>query len=983
MSRLLCLLLCVFLVQNASSKPLTDSSIMSIEYPISSAENKFTQRLAYKTTLDTTVNIHVDCYYMLNLRDSIHLYDLTFEQIRLHAGPGFVDLPFAKAVSSHKMHAAFFEVISRFSMVPAGVYRTHIDIRSMADQHPVLLKQELVQYVDSNLSYSSGLRDQLNAAMALPASATKKVAQSVKQSTSSSQPATDAQLQTSEKKLKRQLRNIKGLELRTAKIAGKVYSEAWYKSFFLGRYELAAASALSERANNEAKRLESDASSMVKNELEDFRGVGSQIRDLYGKNSRETKMKGFIDISTNHANTTDPNSAVDPDYTEILLNTDIELKGLPVSVEAFYTTQDQHRQAKASYIRFHYDVETAKSKLQNIITGYKTKMNETISKGQGLDQVYGNYANQLEQQKSGMLKSLGKEYNIDPKALMDNKGDVGKVIADLPKSVDTTGLAAQVKGQLQGKADSNSTAEVLKQKEQALKEQKAKLEKDRKTIEDKYAKILALEQKIEKYRALLAKYKTQNSLDSSLNYSKLAKLDQKDASYKDMSKAAAGLLPEGQVKGFVTGLTSFDVGIINKYESDYTMAGQTLKGLSLGYDIGIAKVGISAGSAEYASRDGNLDRYSTLLLRVDSKNLKNHKISLIYNGNTPSRTMLKDENFIGNAGVAYPSFTAPTHIGSLVYDGLINKTILLHSELASSYKAGQTDFLDLDHDAVNMALEYHMPKVGLDWKGALEHLGRSFENNVLPYVQTATEKYTLGTGIDLFRSFLSINVDYNYLIQQSFSSTGISQKWGIDAKTHSKQYPNLSFSYKPFSTFRSYADTFNIPQRPMLGEVWTGRGTYQIKHGKRVHRFTVLFNKNSSSSDTLHYSASTAQASYNYTCPAISVNGSFSRIELPVNFADGTGMMSSYVLGAGIGKQISPSVHLSFNPDLSFCSWGIQRISSTLGVAYKFQNKPLAIRILLRYATYKTKQTDPTTGLYAGQLGINWQFKSNNTKDKR
>ncbi|MFA6152797.1 MAG: hypothetical protein WC716_15850 [Chitinophagaceae bacterium] len=963
MCRIAILLLCIFSAKLSRGHGFIDSTILTSDFPVSIKGNKFSQRVSYQISQDTTINIRISSFYYRSIHDSLALYDLLFEDVKVHLGAGFIDLPFEKAVSRHKMHADFFEVISHFKMVPAGMYKTQVILISSKEKNKVLYHQIIDQFADTALSQSSGLRDKMNAAVALPKKAvSSKVSRSGKKQTATN----DAQIKAAETKMKRQLRNIKGLDLRPIKQNGKTYSEAYYKGFLLGRYEMASVDELNERAANESKKISSNASSLVNNELDGFKSVGSQLKGLNSKTDREDKLKGILELNTYRGSAQDPQSEIEQNYTEFLGGVDVEVRGMPFSIEGFYTTQDANRKAKASYFRVHYDVESAKSKLQSTINGYKSKLNETVSKGKGLESVYGTYAKSLESQKESMLNKMAKEYDVDPKVIKENNGDAGKIAASIPDVEDTAKLTG-----LAEKTASKSS------KGQSTTAKKDKLLKDKKDIEERYQKIVALEQKAEKYYKMLDNYRTQTQLDSAVNYKKMAGLDENgDASYKDMAKAASGILPEGKTKNFITGLTSFDAGIINKYESDYTMAGQTMKGLSFGYDLGICKTGVTLGSTEYVSREGNVDHYSSMLIRVDNKGSKNHKLGFLYNVNTPARSMGQDDNFIGQQGVRYPSFNTPTQIFSVIYDGKIGKYLVVHSEVASSYKKTYSSNFDMAHSALNNSLAFMIPKTSVNINAAWEHLGHSFENNALPYIRSGTERYTIGTSMDLFKSFLSVKVDYNFLLQENFAVRSYNRKWGFEMKTHSKRYPSVSLSYKPFSTFRSLSDTLQIAQRPIQGEVWTARAGYQIKRNKKVHRFTVMYNQNSSTADTINYTSSTAQLGYMFTTPAISVNANVSRVQLPESFADGSGVISSYILGAGISKNIGKSLSVSLSPDVAFCDWGTQRISATAGMVWRMERKPLTWRLVFRYSNYKLSQAAVPMELYAGQLGLSWQFKT-------
>lgn len=936
---------------------------VSLDFPVSSRQFKFTQRLSYESPVDTFVLIQINSFYTQSASaDSVHLYDLSFEKVHLKKGAGYVDLPFSKAISTHKMHPDFFEIIKNFKMVPSGNYKTKIQFYSTEHRDELLFEKTAAQFADPDLSYSSGLRDQMNAAISMPKSARQKAQNNIAGKTKL-KGNEEQQMQASEKKLKRNLRSLKGLDMRSTTIDGKKYSESYYKGFFLGRYEMASVKDLNDRADEEQKKLSANSSSLVSNELEGFSGVGSQFKDLNTKKDKETRLKSMVDINSYRATAQDPQSATEQNYTEFLLGTDVELMGIPVSIEAFYTTQDASRKAKASYFRFHYDVSSAKNKLQKTIDAYKSKLEETGSKGQGLESIYGNYAKSLEGQKAALLNKMAREYAIDPKTITDHDGDVDKIISALPDEADTAKIKDLAQKGSNGKQSKAS-------------EKKEKLQKNKKDVTERYRQIVALQEKADHYYKLLENYRTKTHLDSAINYKKMSGLEGKEApTYKDMSKAAAGILPEGKTKTFITGLTNFDAGIINKYESQYTMAGQTTKGLSLGYDLGICKAGITAGNTEYISREGNVDHYSQMLLRLDSKGSEKHQVGMIYNLTTPAKSMGSDENFIGKQGIRYPGFTQPTQVISVVYDGKITKRLSIQSELASSFKKGQATSFDMAHAATTNTIDYAIPGIPVNVSGTWEHLGNSFENNTLPYIRSGTERYTISTAADLFRSFLSLKVDYNYLVQENFSTTSYNRKWGFDVKTHSKRYPNVSLSYKPFSTFRSYADTLRIPQRPVQGEVWTARASYQIKRNKQVHRFTLMYNKNSSTADTINYSSGIAQLGYIYAYKDLNLTLSLSKMDLPQNFADGTGIISSYMTTAAFSKAIGKCLNVMLSPDIAFCDWGVQRKSGTVGVTFKVPKKPIQIRSTFRYSNYKLNEAAAPIELYAGNLGMNWQFE--------
>src|SRR5690606_8883651 len=103
------------------------------------------------------------------------------------------------------------------------------------------------------------------------------------------------------------------------------------------------------------------------------------------------------------------------------------------------------------------------------------------------------------------------------------------------------------------------------------------------------------------------------------------------------------------------------------------------------------------------------------------------------------------------------------------------------------------------------------------------------------------------------------------MLQQNLYSTGSNARWGFDVATRSRRYPSVALSYKPFATFRAYDDTLNIEQKPMIGAVWTGRISYQLKRPKYALRFHATYNKQQSMMDTVDYSSSLFQMNTIYS----------------------------------------------------------------------------------------------------------------------
>ncbi|HTM64864.1 MAG TPA: hypothetical protein VL093_00945 [Flavipsychrobacter sp.] len=960
--RTLVLLLTLLFYSYACYAENRDSSIIvSVDVVDAEGESDINQQVNYKFPFSTEANVYVS-RFQYRKNDSICLYNLVFNEVRFRQGFHSLDLNLRKADTNFFLNKSFFKLLAQFGMTPPGLYKTYITINCKDTSRTIEVNQ--LSTVDSTLAIKTRLRSRINKALA-KADLSKQALFVSDNKRAVNKAVTEAQVDMAKVKIDRSLRKMHGVTTRPEMRNGKAYVAVYYEDWFLGKYEVITTGALNEKIAAEYNAVKNKASSLVSTDLEDFTSISSQIKELY--TSKEDKyLTGVIDVSSVFGNGQEPGSEEDNNYLELRGDFQAELLNIPVAVEAYYTTEDRNRQAKASYVRFHYDVQQSKDKLEKMISSYKNKYSETVSKGDGLESVYSEYVNKLNAQQLQLNKDFS-NYGIDPAQL--NGSNTDQLFDEAAGRIDTS--------ELSGHDSLKNTA--LKDYQKTLNKRNS----IRRELKSKYERLTETQQKINKYTALIRQYKDQLTLDSGLVYSKLEKLQHADeASYKDMAKAASGLLPEGKTKKFIYGITHLDVGIINQYESDYTASGQTLKGGSVGYDFGFVKTGLTIGKTEYISRDGTVDQYSSTMLRGDFKPFLKQQFGFIYYTYSPSKKLLQDDFFKDD--VSMPSFQKPVHIVSVTHEGTISKNLSLQNELAASYKeAGNgNNILSFNSSAIKTAFEYAIPKTSVNLKGEWEHVGKDFENSSLPYINAATERYTVATTGDFFKSFLSVGIQYNYLKQETFSSTGYSTKWGFDVRTHSKRYPSFYVSYKPFSTFRAFNDTFTIQQRPLVGEVWVAKGTYQIKRKSVSHRFMLIYNQNSTSTaDTQNYRSKTLQLGYIYLSKGNSFNINLGWMQLPVMSMNGgpfEGNLSanSYFINAAINRRLGQRFSLMLGQDLATAHYGLQRWATTTGIIYSLKRVPLALRLQGRYSSIKFNEQAERINLWQGQAGINWRFRT-------
>lgn len=914
-----------------------DSGIIISTSPLYAEFNTVYQPISFKSANSFDTRLRLSSFQNRG-EDSICLYDLEFENIGFSKGVHEFSVDLNKNNRVHNISYRFLDVIKKFEFLPPGEYTTYITLYNKDNSDSSVFS--FIWDIDSTLAYNSAFRNDIDEAIQEKTPA--PIPTRLKKKALTGLSAKDINTQTGylNKKIDKRYHTTSVVAHRNHTTYNAYYSDEW----FLGYYQLHTKDASSNTITSEHNRLSDRPQALVNSRLGGFTGLNAQLKSFNKRKRKQDAedIDGSITLSSNFSTGQEPNSMQDNNFQEIRGRVGMELFNTPVVIEGYYTTQDMNRKAKASFIRIKYDVEKAKNKLNKSAYNYKNSY-ENIKAGSGsvTEEAKGQIL-QLTRQNTAILKGLQKDFNVTPEMLVSCGCDMDKLASGLDDS------------------------------------SKRKLYADKQNVQKKCQQATQSKQKIARLDKQLLQYRNQQYFDSALSYSKLQKIGSgQDMSAKDLSRASKHFLPLSQTSSFLSGLTRLDIGILNDYESNYTMSGQTLKGGSIGYDLTGAKITLSAGKTEYISRDGNLDRYNTYLLRADFKKVYKQKLSFLYYGYTPTKQIISDNSFF-KSDAALPNFQQPVHIVSLVHNGTITKSLAIESEGAVSYKnVGNRALVTKDNWALKTGVIYNIPKANADLKAEWEHVGKSFENNALPYTRAATEKYTLSTQVFLFESFLRVGVQYNLLKQETFSSTGYNTKWGFDIQTRSKQYPNVYLSYKPFSTFRRFDDTLAIAQRPVSGSVWIARTSYHIKRKYVNHRFNLSYNRNQSSMDTIHYESQTIQGGYVYTTKTETINSNIGWLVQPVIAAkDPGGSMKSFFINASITRNINDKLTVNLGQDIAIAPFGIQRAITSLGTAYSFVKLPIMLYIQTRYSQIRLNETVGSKEIWNATFGANYRFKA-------
>jgi hypothetical protein len=912
------------------------------------------------------LHLLIKSYDVTGVRDSVLVYSYADSiQPKKQNGLLVAKLKHKQSDQQNAFNKRYKDILQKNNTLPAGAYHTYLTLIAGKDT----MNQLLIQQVDSNLDNHSSSRDELNA-IYNPSNGKKILGISLDQSkTTAGLNKAANTVRNATKKVEKTL-NKKGFDVSYREGTSTTYVDLFYQSRFVGYYKVDLATSLPNTIRQQKEKLENNITGAVKSELESSKTVFAQFKELY-EESKKKEVTGNLSLSGNVASGQEENSQNENNYYEIAGQVEIPVMNIPVSLEGYYTSQDKNRIAKASYLRIHYDTEKAKAELLKLIAGYRGKYDEAVSKGKGLEGVYNTYLNQLQSEKAKMLNELKAETGVSDATQF--KLDTAGVLRQL-----TTTYEQKLRDTLTQASDSITSGNKTLAKATKTKDTVTQLYN--KALR-KYEQIQELETRIRKYYTLLEQYRNNNYFDSVLAYDKIKNISDgtsDEKTYKELAKSASNLLPEGTAKKFITGLTNLDAGIINKQVSSYTLNGQTLKGIDLGYDLGFCETGFTYGRVEYVTRDGQVDKYNGYSGRASFKPAKGQKATLVYYGYMPSRKMLNEGDFFKDVNVNMPTFKDPIHIVSALYNGTIARNINIEAEGATSFRSTkefQTDEVTAtDKISYKIAADGSIPQTTVNVKAGMEHVGKQFENNSLPMNMSGTDRYTAGATGQFFKNFLTLGVEYNYLIQQNFASRSAHSKWGFDIKTTSKRYPSASLSYKPFTTFRSFTDTLSIPQRPILGEVWLGKLSYQIKKKTYTLRLTALYNRNTALADTTSSNSNITQLNAIYTRNKLHLMLNLGRAETKADQLTIVHGKTNF-LGLSAGYTLNPQWNLSIGQDLGTAAFGLSRYATNLSCGYRFKRTPLAIRAAFRYNTYKMIETQAWKKIYAGTLDMSWDFR--------
>ncbi len=973
---------CMVMSASFASAQSEADMVLNADYAYREGKQLF-QDIYLTASSESQASVSLVLYRKEDKGDSSLIYRLEFRDIEIQQGAQRIKLPFNRASSSsYYVSPVFNKVMQKTQSLPPGIYSLSFAVKIGNNTE----SRTLLQQPDSNLSIYSPVKKSVN--NILNPLGTSPLGKAANKGNAADKTA--SLFNRSDRKIEKYARK-NGFTVQRGNTELTSYVDFYSEDWFIGRYSLNNNADARKQVEESQHGIENQIGNFADNQLENYQSLMSQFRKMKSGQKENNEMTGELGVAGNFSNGQEENSGWDNNFYELRGDLQFPIMDIPVSVSGYYTSQDKNREAKASFIRFSYDAAKAKEQLLKLIGAYNQKYEQTLTQGANLDMVYGSFVTQLEQEKANAIAELKRSAGLESMGdfskealearLRENIAQAQQKITDslskLQDSVQTDSMVAGASDKI------DDAKEKIAAAQQTVTDARQKATDTYQKAMDQYQRIQELELKINKYRNLLNQYSNTLLYDSLLAHEKIKGLRTGDeATYKDLAKSASSLLPEGKAKKLISGLTSFDAGMFPKFVSDYTQAGQMFKGADIGYDIGVAEVGVTYGKTEYIDRTGSVESYKAYGARAMLKPVMKQQFGLVYFGYSPSASLLQDNSFFKSSDVSLPSFRNPVHIISALYKGELSKYAFVSGEYAFSNKQGQSKEAasQIDQDdkaAYNIKVTGNIPETNINVEAGYEHAGNAFENNTLPVIMAGTDRIRVAGKGDFLRSFLTLGIEYNYMVQNSFYSKGSNSRWGFDIATHSKRFPSVFLSYKPFSTFRSYDDTLNIEQKPMLGSVWTGRANYQIKRQDKAIRFTFLYNLNSSSMDTVSYGSTLVQFStiLSDKSKMLSLNAGYTDVRSDDALPLSSAYAKSYFIGSTIGFPLMDNLIITAGTDLACNKSGLSRYSFMIGETYMFKKMPFTIRANFRYNNYKLDEMMGWKQLYSGGIELIYRIK--------
>lgn len=684
-------------------------------------------------------------------------------------------------------------------------------------------------------------------------------------------------------------------------------------------------------------------------------------RDALAKDRSDRSIRGTLYNRSQLSTGREEHSSVDNNYTEVGGTLQVPVAGIPFTLNGMYTTQDRHRNFKSSYINFSFD----RSRLLSDLESQQSIYTDNADKVKNAGAAAGSRAQEQLQGVTGARDRLMGEI----------RNELSIIVSKL---ADSAGRQSGLSG-----VSYDQYATMYKDPG-AIDAAQLQCERCDTATRKRLERIVGLVRQLETYTTVYEKVQQQygrvrdKRLTDSLQIRNFTdRYYDGDKPLQEQLPGLASRLPGGRLKQWASRLTNFDAGMLSNHHSDYTLAGQLTRGLDVGYDFKLFKVGTNLGYTDYSSPDGTVLRYKTGLGKVVITPFRDQELQLSYFAYAPLQEQ-KDLPGYGGLKGAYGGILSGhrTDIFSVRYDATWDR---LDLKLDYSHSKGAQESFNirnLDNSSFNTGIGLrYIPKH--DIVLAYEHIGAAFENRVLPFLFSGTRKVKLQSTGTYFDNKIRIRLDYQLLLQEAAHYTGRNRKLGAEVQTRFRQLPNLTLAYRPFTTFRTLTDTFQVQQRPMMGDVFIAKMNYILKTGSGgVYTFNLFGNYNRSEVDTSRYRSTNMQLLAGYSRKGFTLNatagyvGSSGQVQESLSGNDQALLFNNVFETLQVSGQLHPWVTAGGGLELAHARSVVVRAGLNAQVSVSPKGWPIQVTGMVRYMRYHKTLTGGSPDLAAFSLGL-------------
>jgi hypothetical protein len=655
----------------------------------------------------------------------------------------------------------------------------------------------------------------------------------------------------------------------------------YFDTLFIGKCEISVSSLTKAIVQKQGEKYISIINDKAENEIVEVNSVFADSYKKFLEKLNSNSTDNVVTLRTFAGNQQFDYNTNNPFFAELDFTSSTKLAGLPLQIQGFITTQDLGRKTRSSTVKVNLDFDQIKQMLSESTSDLKSLVADRKNK---LLQLSDNFEKSSEALATKDLKTKAALRKLLNLPLETNIDSIYMLLKDSAlQKVDSLVVVVYDSIKLINKSEPSTVdslqeivlnnvgyLELQKQKRQAqINELIAKYQLVKASVDSLVRQSDTIRTRLTEYKGFLANLQNSNYFDSILINSAQNKTNSMRASIINAASNKAAI----QKERLLTGLDKFEnlqLGILNPMHGKYSLDGQNLTGINATVSMAKIEASLCAGQSSAIERSNYLSRYNCLLAKSMYVNRAGGKIGLSYYSYSIAQTQIDSSLFTNFRNLQKLKVPALRNtIYSMHFADLrFFKNFTWQGELA--FCNGQkpekiSNNTVVSNLAVNGLLAYDINKLNLELQIAFEFVGPYFNNATLLFLRRNYAMFSPSIKGNFYRHSIHYHLTANALNQGLLDTNARkSLKAGIDLHTSFKKLPNISLSYKPYSTFQNLEDTFATRQRLNFGSVTAGKISFQFKNKVFTHRGNVNYTRAISQLDSTSSSSSNISAGYTF-----------------------------------------------------------------------------------------------------------------------